>query len=691
MVQVKLSSSQRLVLLILSVMFSIAMSGSALAQEMPTFAKITAENAARLMWQRGIGQGGLFNAMWSADGSTLFAITSAGVYGYEPDHIDALPTLVSGNIAYTSGAHFSRDGQWLATVIDEGSKVRITNLTTGEYWTAFEELKSSWAKIYFSDNLVVALSRSNRLWFYDLRQKQVLRVVDALYDLALYPDGMQVAVSDRRGLSLWSLTTLQETARFTPRIANAIRLEFSRDGKSLFTLQVGRTFTAFDVEKRQQKYQLALPVGGFVRYAAQGDTAIVWGAKSEDRGVQVVNLETGKATAFLQATDADSTSNVAVTTASISRDGSRAATLSWDDKLRVWDTVTGNLLDEHSLSYSQFLVFTPDNRKVLHQTASTLVAYDYSTKTSELVPGQYGYNNSDLIFSPNGQQLTVIGSSGVIRYWATGAWDKVTEVPLPAPLNRINHMVYSPDSHMLLVGADKQILRYTMPESAGGTPDPQPFTPLMKATCRRAAYSLDGKLMACSIAQSVIIWDAATNRVLWDYATDASTSRLYVTSVAFSPDSQQLAVAISPNRLDLVNMQDFSVTRHEYSTTEAFFSLTYSPDGKWLAAKSPDNVAHVFDAQTMQQKWSVRGIHRDYDNARQFITFSPDGALVAASDQSQQVRLYEATTGNLVAELKTNTSGEGDYNLRGIVFSPDGTLLAGTTETGMVMLWGVAE
>ncbi|MBX3080255.1 MAG: PD40 domain-containing protein [Anaerolineae bacterium] len=687
-----MSSVKRLLLTILIALCGLASTSSSAAQTTDNNLKITAQNASHLKWQRALGLGGLINAAWSADGNSIFAVTNAGVYRY--DSTATTPVLVSGTIAYTNNAYFSRDGHWLATTINSGSEVRITNLATGEYWAGFEELKSGWSKLYFGDGVLVALSQNNRLWLYDLMHKRILRVIEEISDVAVHPNGDQMAVSDKRGISLWDIPTLRETGRFSPRLTRSIRLAFSGDGRSLFTTKVRDGVYAFDVETRQQKYHLAVPGAGFALYDARGTTAMLWGAQSSDLSIQLVNLETGKRIVQVQATDTNPNSAVAITAAAISRDGSRVAALAWDGTLRVWDSHTGKQISEQTVEQSRFLTFSADGTKLLLSTASNLVLNDYLHDHRELLTGHYGYNVSHLAFSPNGHWLATLGVNGIMRLWNTSAWGNLVELTWPTLVTRIYHFSFSPDSRSLLVGAYKRILRHDLSTLSTANPTLHSFVQLGTATCQMTAYSGDGKLMACSIGTTVVVWNAETRRVIWDYAKakkDITVKNNAVYSIAISPDNQQLALSLSPNRLVIVNLRNYAVKTYDLGISGAMFSLTYSPDSKLLAFKSSNNAAYVFDARTMQKKWSTVGLYREYDNARQFVAFSPDGALLAVSDLAQQIRLFEASTGQLVAELKDNTSGEGTYNFQGIAFSPDGTLLAGTTDTGMVMLWGITE
>ena len=66
--------------------------------------------------------------------------------------------------------------------------------------------------------------------------------------------------------------------------------------------------------------------------------------------------------------------------------------------------------------------------------------------------------------------------------------------------------------------------------------------------------------------------------------------------------------------------------------------------------------------------------------------FSPDGRVLAtaADNDADLARLWDVGTGDLLSELRHNSSQEGE-----IAFSPDGTTLAAGSNDWTVALWHV--
>jgi WD40 repeat protein len=296
-------------------------------------------------------------------------------------------------------------------------------------------------------------------------------------------------------------------------------------------------------------------------------------------------------------------------------------------------------------------------------------------------------------FSPDGKILASSTLNNSVTLWLPHVKSSRNG---GATWNRVKAIAFHPDGQTLVVGRSEGTVELielnTMRTIRTFPQDPESVRikePGLLAEITSVAFSPDGQAIAVgSVNSTVKLWNLKTGQVVRTFSWQPSTLGIATiasdTPIAFSPDGQAIAVGMNNGSIKLWHPQTGQLIRILKGHSESVLSVAFSPDGKMLASGSQDRTIKLWDWKSGQE---VRTISPE-QNSIFSVVFSPDSQTLASVGSSQEIKLWNRNTGQWLRTLNAWDNGR-SLGFSSIAFSPEGNTMASQSEDGTVKLWQV--
>ncbi|MGH7847484.1 MAG: WD40 repeat domain-containing protein, partial [Candidatus Binatia bacterium] len=584
---------------------------------------------------------------------------------------------------------FSPDCQWIATA-GRDKAARLYRAATGE--AVGEVLKDGdiLTKVSFSsDSQMLVTNRIyNRTDIWEVPTGRHI-LSSPGYSAAFSPDLKMLVVAgvDNTGVRVWELAERRLVDTLMAQPGSIHSVAFSPDGSLFVTTGTDRTARVWDSRRLRPVAVLSGHTdsviygsfsrsGKFIVTASSDKTARVWVARS------------GELVAELRGHTAP------VNTAVFAADDRRVLTSSKDGTARIWSTGMANPILELTESGVPRLAQDPHLVKLLESASHTGLVEGFRTV-------------QQVAFSRDGELALLATDTGTTEVWRPRTAERVAQVAGTIA-------AFSPDAKLLATGTDEGTIRIF--RAIGGEQIRELGT--HKDNVTGLAFSSDGKMIGSAGEDNLArIYNVDTGKLVRQFDRHKDP----LSGLWFSPDGTHVLTASFDGTAILWQLPEGRISatwQHGKPVTTASFCA----DGRLAATAGDDGIAKIWEVRTRKLVAELHGhagsisdirfnasgnrlltaggdgtariwrvdrnggetgfVMRGHTQHLYKAVWSPDERFIATASQDYFIRLWEGSTGRLLAVLGTHTNAVYD-----IAFSPDGAYLMSGSEDGTAHIY----
>jgi WD40 repeat protein len=607
-------------------------------------------------------------------------------------------TTLAGHQGPVNGVRWSPDGQFLATIGDDGT-VRIWSAKTHEQlkvfkapggpinavaWKSDASLlavgandgtltvwnTSSWTQSWRSSANGVAINDLS----WNPRDKNQLLKANAnglvallngetgdplksfqadqgeIRSVAWSPDGLRIAAgtqNDRNSVKVWDARTDNTLWSGSGDVWETNGVSWSPDGRFLAT--GGEEGVAVIWDGNGGEAHGGKARDGKVLFRLRGHRSALGGVSWSSDGRHLATASADGTARVWDAKTGEELMTLAghhdwVNDTAWNPDARHLATASRDGTAKIWDTGANEplTLSGHSDRVSS-VDWSPDGTR-LASSSNDKTARIWDTVTGKPLLTLEGHSDwvNDISWNPDGKRIATASGDKTVKIWDSQAGKALQT--FPSNDSGWMRVAWSPNGGRLAAGAgDGSIVIW----DAEGKNPPRHLVDSKHAFVVLAlAWNPDGNKILTASGGRTVIWNAETGAMLYTLTDDDSNQS--ISDAQWSKDGTHLATASSLGSVVIWDASTYKALGTVPGLLGRATSVAWSPRGKKLAIGSNDWTAMIWDLQVKTQLLTFPG----HASAVTRLAWSPDAKRLATATQDGTILIHTVS----VRELMTLAS-----------------------------------
>ncbi len=379
--------------------------------------------------------------------------------------------------------------------------------------------------------------------------------------------------------------------------------------------------------KDKLTFKLPLILGsGFVGYSVAFSPDSKWLASADyDGGVRLWSVETGNVERMFKHGDKS------VSSVSFFDNGQWLASSGYDEKIKLWKVKTDKLITKEAVyeieahaADIESIAISSDNKWLASGSKDKTVKL-WELRNGELKLRQTLIEHDQAIhsvsFSADNKWLACGGESGTLMLWKLGSNAEMSHHILDGHIGVVKCVAFSSDNNWMASAAGDNVVKLWKLQDL----EVQPPSMHEGHAGQVRNVSRNNWLASGGIEEKSENQEVTLHRTFEGHTFP-------VRSVSFSPDGDWLASASYDGTLKLWALKDDGISQHQ--TLEEHngkvWGVSVSADGKWLASGSDDKTVKLWEIK--DKEVLLRQTLKDHSKKVLSVTISQDGKWLASGN-----------------------------------------------------------